>query len=182
VSYQFPPSCPLLVLSLRRPLVVSAHRLVFASPLVAPPSHHPLTPLLSHCLISPAGCCVASRHTALSSSSHSAALIVLRQLVLHRLLSRCPLVVLPSRPLLVLSLCRPLVVSSHQLVVALPLVAPPSCRLLTPPLSCCLVPAGCCIASHCAALSSCRPLVLFSSSHCATLLVSHLTDWLLHCL
>jgi hypothetical protein len=86
-------------------------------------SPRPLTAPPSHCLISPAGCCVASHCTALSLSSYSAALIVLR-----------------------------------WLVVELTLIAPPSCR---------------------AALSSCRPLVLSSSSHCAALLLSHLTGCLL---
>jgi hypothetical protein len=74
---------------------------------------------------------------------------------------------------------RPLVVSSHRLVVLLPLIAPPSHRPLTPPilLSC----AGWLLhASRPAALLMCRPLVLSSSSHCATLLLSHLTGWLLH--
>jgi hypothetical protein len=131
-----PPSRPLVVLSLHHPLVVSSHRLVVALPLVAPPSCHLLTPPLSS---SCAGW------------------------FLRRLSSCCPLFVPPSRLLLVLSLRHPLVVSSHRLVVALPLVAPPSRRLLTPPLSCRLAPAGCCIASRRTALSSCRPLVLSSS-------------------
>jgi hypothetical protein len=58
---------------------------------------------------------------------------------------------LSHRPLIVLSLCH----------------------------SCHLALAGCCIASRCAALLSCRPLVLSSSSCCAALLLSHLTGWLL---
>jgi hypothetical protein len=127
----------LVVLSLRRPLVVSSHWLVVALPHVAPPSRRPLIPpLLSSC----AGW------------------------LLRRLSSCRPLILPPSCPLLVLSLRHPLVVSSHQLVLALPLVAPPSCCPLTLPLSRCLLPAGCCVASHRAALSSCRPLVLLSSS------------------
>jgi hypothetical protein len=48
-----PPSCPLLVLSLRRrPLVISSHQLVVALPPIALPSHHPLTPPLSALLLS----------------------------------------------------------------------------------------------------------------------------------
>ncbi len=78
-----PTSRPLVVLSLRRPLVVSSHRLVVASPLAAPPSRRPFTPPLSS---SCAGW------------------------LLRRLSSRRPLVVPPSRPLLVLSLRRHLVV------------------------------------------------------------------------
>jgi hypothetical protein len=62
-----PLSCPLIVLSLRCPLVVLLRRLVVASPLIAPPSCCPLTTLPSCCLAL-AGCCVASRHAALSSS------------------------------------------------------------------------------------------------------------------
>ncbi len=62
-----PLSRPLIVLSLRCPLVVSWRRLVVASPLVAPPSHRPLTTLPS-CRLALAGCCVASHHPALSSS------------------------------------------------------------------------------------------------------------------
>ncbi len=46
-------------------------------------------------------------------------------------LPSCPLLVPPSCPLVILSLRRPLVVSSHRLVTALPLVAPPSCCPLT---------------------------------------------------
>ncbi len=62
-----PLSRPLIVLSLRCPLVVSSRQLVVASPLIAPPSRHPLTAPPSCCLAL-AGCCIASRHTALSSS------------------------------------------------------------------------------------------------------------------
>jgi hypothetical protein len=85
--------------------------------------------------------------------------------VLHRLVVVSPLVAPPSRPLVVkpsyplviLSLRRPLIVSSHQLIVTLPLIAPPSRRPLTPPLSRHLAPAGCCVTSRCAALSSSPP-------------------------
>ncbi len=65
------------------------------------------------------------------------------------------------------SLCAALL-SSHsllRLVVALPLIVPPSCCPLTPPLSCHLVPAGYSIAYCCATFSSsCRSTL--SSSHC----------------
>ncbi len=101
-------SCrPLVVLSLRRPLIVSSHRLVVASPLIAPPSRRLLSPPL---LLSCAGW-------------------LLRCLLLRR-----PLVVPPSCPLVVLSLHHPLVVSSHRLVVALPLIALPCSCPLPPPL------------------------------------------------
>ncbi len=84
--------------------------------------------------------------------------------LLHPLLLCRPLVMPPSCSLLILSLCRPLVVSSHQLVVAFSLVALPSCHHLTLLLSCRLAPAGCCIASCRAALLLCCPLILSSSS------------------
>jgi hypothetical protein len=191
-------------------------------------SWRPLTLLSPRCLISLDGCCVASCLTALSLSSHSAALSsscagwllcrllsrrplvlslccplllslssncaallsshhagwLLRCLSLHRplvvlsprrplvvllrpivalplvALPSCPLVVPPSQPLVFLSLHHPLVVSSHRLVVASPLVVPPSCRPLTPPLSCCLAPAGCCVNSRHAAFLSPRRAAL----------------------
>ncbi len=69
----------------------------------------------------------------------------------------CPLVMPLSCPLIVLSLCCPLVVSLRRLVVASPLIAPPSRPPFTAPPSRCLALADCCIASHHAALlSSCR--------------------------
>jgi hypothetical protein len=76
----------------------------------------------------------------------------------------------PSRPLVLLSLCCPLTVSSHWLVVASPLIVPSSCHPLTPLLSCCLALAGCCVNSCRAALLSSRrpppcPLVVLSL-HC----------------
>jgi hypothetical protein len=67
-----PLSRPLIVLSLRCPLVVSSRRLVVASPLVAPPSRYPLT-APPYRRLAPAGCCIASRHAALLSS-HRASL------------------------------------------------------------------------------------------------------------
>jgi hypothetical protein len=126
-----------------------------------------LTAPPSHCLISPAGCCNASRCTTLSLSSHSTALVVLHWLAVVSHLIALPSCCAPSHPLPVLLLHCPLVVSSHLLVVVLPLVTLPSRHPLTPALSCRLAPAGCCVAScctthlssHCAALlSSCCPL------------------------
>ncbi len=64
------------------------------------------------------------------------------------------LCLLSHRPLIVLSLRQ-----SHRLALA-----------------------GCCIASCRATLLLCRSLILSLSSHCATLLLSHLTGWLLRCL
>jgi hypothetical protein len=66
--------------------------------------HRPITALPSRRLIAPAGCCVASRRTTLSLSSHRAALS-----------SSCSgwlLHCLPSRRPLVLSSCLPLILSS----------------------------------------------------------------------
>ncbi len=74
----------------------------------------------------------------------------------------CPLFVPLSCPLIVLSLRCPLVISSRRLVVASPLVAPPSRRPLTAPPSRCLALAGCCVASGHATLSSSRRASLSS--------------------
>ncbi len=126
-------------------------------------SHRPITALPSCHLIAPAGCCVASRCTALSSSSHRAALSSSCSGWLLRCLpSRHPLVLLSCLPL-VLSLsyhCAALSLShltgwllhrlsSYRLLVILPLcrslvvllrlvvvstlVAPPSCPHVVPP-------------------------------------------------
>jgi hypothetical protein len=115
-------------------------------------------------------------------SSHCAALLLsCASWFLCRLLSQCPLV---------LSLCCPLVLSSSSDCAALSLSHLTGWLLrrllLHRPLivlslrrSHRLAPASCCIASRPAALSSCRPLVLSLSSHCATLSLSHLTGWLL---
>jgi hypothetical protein len=101
-----------------------------------------LTEPRSHCLVAPAGCCVASRRVAVSSSRRAAALssycppltappscclVMLagccvascRDTVLS---SRCAA---HSRPFVVLSLRHPLVASSRRLVVASPLASPP---------------------------------------------------------
>ncbi len=83
----------------------------------------------------------------------------------------CPLAVPLSCPLILQSLCCTLVISSRRLVVALPLVALPSCHSLTAPSSCRLAPAGCCVASRHAALSSsCRASLssFFPHSHAHT--------------
>jgi hypothetical protein len=79
---------------------------------------------------------------------------------MHCLSSRCPLVLLS---------CHPLVLSSSSHCAALSLSHLTSwCHLsshrplivLSLRRSCCLALSDCCIASHCAALSSCRPLVV----------------------
>jgi hypothetical protein len=131
---------PLVVLSLRCPLVVLRRQLVVALPLIVLSLCHPLvnsllqrvvaSPLIvlllrpappSHPLVAPAGCCVASRRAALSSS---------RRLVVPPLVvSSCQLAVVPSS-LAILSLHRPLVLSSCWMVVALPVHAPPPSRPL----------------------------------------------------
>ncbi len=67
-------------------------------------SHCPLTAPPSQCLISPAGCCVASRHTTLLLSSCSAALSSsYASWLLCCLLSRRPLVLSSCCPLVLLS-------------------------------------------------------------------------------
>ncbi len=104
--------------------------------------------------------------------------------LLCRLLSQCPLVLLLCRPLILSSSsdCATLLLSHltgwllHRLLLHRPLI------VLSLHRSCCLAPASCCIASCCAALSLCRPLVLSLSFHCAALSLSHLTGWLLRCL
>jgi hypothetical protein len=83
-----------------------------------------------------------------------------------------PLVVPPSHHFFVLSLRPPLVVSSHWLVVALPLVIPPSRCPLAPPLSRHLAPAGCCVNSRRATLSSSHRATSSSSRHPITALTS----------
>jgi hypothetical protein len=80
----------------------------------------------------------------------------------------------PSCPFVVQLLRHPLVVSFHRLVVVSPLVVPPSRRPLATPLSRRLAPAGCCInscratlsSSHRAtSLSSCLPITELTSCH-----------------
>ncbi len=105
---------PLAILSLRHLLVNSSHQLVVASPLLVL-LLHPAPP--SHPLVAPAGCCVASRQAALSLSRH----LVVPPLVV----SSRQLVVVQSS-LGILSLHHTLVLSSCWLVVALPVLAPPS--------------------------------------------------------
>jgi hypothetical protein len=156
-------------LSSCRPLV-----LTMCHPLVLSLSYHCADLLSSHCagwLLHP-----LSLHRTLVVLSPRHPLVILLRLVValppvtppsH------PLVVPPSCHFFVLSLRHPLVVSSHQLVVALPLVAPPSHRPLTPPLSRILAPAGCCINSCRAALSSSRHATSLSSCCPITVLTSH---------
>jgi hypothetical protein len=118
-----------------------------------------LTGWLLHCL---------SLYRPLVVLSLCYSLVILRRLILASTLvtlPSCPLVVPPPRPLVVLSLRCPLVVSLCRLVVALPLIAPPLHHPLTALPSRHLAPAGCYVASCCAALlSSCRAVL--SSSRC----------------
>ena len=105
---------PLAVLSLCHPLVNLLIQLVVTSPLLVL-LLCPASP--SRPLVVPAGCCVAYRCAALSSTRR---LVMPPLVVLLR-----QLVVMPSS-LVVLSLHRPLVLSSCWLVVALPVLVPPS--------------------------------------------------------
>jgi len=114
LSRQLVVALPLAVLSLRHPLVNSSHQLVVASSLLIL-SLCPASP--SHPLVAPTGCCVTSRRSALSSSR---GLIVAPLVVLSR-----QLVVAPSS-LVVFSLHCPFVLSLCWLIVALPVLAPPS--------------------------------------------------------
>ncbi len=141
-----PPSCCLAQAGC---CVASRRNALLSSRCAALSSYrHPLTAPPSCCLISPAGCCVASCCTALALSSHSAALVVLRRLVVAS-----PLVSPPSR-------CATLLSSPH------PLTAPPS--------HCLISPAGCCVASRHAALSLSSYLFALSSS-CAGWLLCRLS-------
>jgi len=147
-------------------------------PLVVPPSFH---------LIVPAGCRIASCHHLIVTPS--------RQLIAPAcccIASPHPLIALPSRHLVPPAGCRiascrpllrhPLVNSSHQLVVASPLLilslrpVPPSCPLVAP--------SGCCVASQCATLlSSCClvDLPLIASSRQLVVAPSSLAVLSLHC-
>jgi len=118
LSCQLVAALPLAILLLRLPLVNLLHQLVVASPLL----YLLLRPALpSRPLVAPAGCCVACRRAALSSSR----CLVVPPLVV----SSRQLVVMPSS-LVVFSLHCPLLLSSCWLVVALPVLAPPSCPLV----------------------------------------------------
>jgi hypothetical protein len=111
LSRQLVVALPLAVLLMRHPLVNSSRQLVVASPLLvlllrpAPPSRP---------LVAPGDCCVASRRADLSSLVVSPLVVSLRQLVVA------------LSYLVVLSLYCPLILSSYWLVVALPVLAPPS--------------------------------------------------------
>jgi hypothetical protein len=162
LSCQLVLAYPLVIFSLRRPLILSSCWLVVVLPLVPPPTRAFVAPP-SHPLFTPADCCITSRRSL-------------------DVLPSCPLiapsdccVASPCFAHLVLSLCHPLAsteyqLNSCQLVVALPLVTPPSCLLLRRPLALLLhqlvvalplvvlwlrcpsrhvAPAGCHIASPC---------------------------------
>ncbi len=118
LSRQLVVALPLAILLLCHPLIKSSHQLVVTSPLLVL-LLRPAMP--SRPLVVPAGCCIASRCATLSSSRH----LTVPPLVV----SSRQLVVSPSS-LVVLSLHRPLVLSSCWLVVALPVLAPPSCPLV----------------------------------------------------
>jgi hypothetical protein len=153
-----------------RPLIVPPSRQLVMPACCYIASPHPLIVLPSRRLVMPAGCCIAScRHLVAPPSCQLVApaccrIASPRSLVapraalpfslragwlLHRLLMRHPLVISPSRHLIVpplvvlsrqlvvapsslvvLSLHRPLVISLCWLVVALHLLAPPSCPLV----------------------------------------------------
>ena len=103
-----------------------------------------------------------------------------------------PVVVPPSRPLITHPSCLVAALAGCHITSRRPLVAPPSCRLITPavvvasplvappsplpltapPSRCLIAPAVCCVASRCAAL-------LLSSRHIA--LSPSYADWLLCC-
>ena len=116
------PSCPLVTQPSCLLAVWAGCHIASQRPFVAPPSHR---------LIVSDGCCIASRHAAISSS-HRAVLSS----------SRHYLTAPPSLCLIAPAGCWS------------PLVAPPSCCPLTALPSHHLVPAGCCDASCCAAISS----------------------------
>jgi hypothetical protein len=179
-----PPSCRTLIAPPSHCLAlagccVASPRAAFSSSLCVALSSSccPLTALPSHLLIAPAGCCILSCHIALLSSSHCAApSLSYASRLLRRLLLLCPLVLLLYRHL-VLSL------SSHCITLLLShLTSWLLCRSLTPPLSCRLVPAGCCIASCCAPS---RPLSVppsHSLDVCSMRCPLINAGWLLRCL
>jgi hypothetical protein len=117
-----------------------------------PPSHH----------LAPAGCCIASRHAALSSSRH-ASLSSFRR----------PNIAPPSRCLISLAVCC---AASRRTTLSL------SSRSAALSSSC----AGWLLRQlslrHPLVLTSCHLLILSSSYHCADLSSSHCAGLLLHCL
>ena len=129
-----PPRCPLVV--------PAGCRIASCHPLIAPPSRHLITPAgcCMHCAALLLSCRASWLSHCLSTSSRCAILLSTRRTSL--LLMRHPLVVSLSRcaascclvapagcrasSLVVLSLHCPLVLSSCWLVIALPVLAPPS--------------------------------------------------------
>ena len=154
LSCQLVVTLPLVVISLRRPLIVLSCQLIVAS--IALPSH---------CLVAPAGCCIASCHPLVVPPSC--------QLVAPgccRIASPRPLVV-PRATLSssrragwllhCLLPCRPLVILLSCCATSCCLVAPAGCRAIISCRSLIALPsrplimlAGCCVACPCAALSS----------------------------
>ena len=134
-------------------------------PLIEPPSHHLVMPAgcCIHCTALSLSCCASCLSHCLSPFSHCDTLVSTHHasLLLHCLsLSSC------CAP------CHPLILSLRRLVVALPLDALPSCRLV---------------------ISSCRLVLsrraswllrhhLLSSSCCTAVSSSHRAGWFLHCL
>jgi hypothetical protein len=167
LSCQLVVALPLVVLSLRLPLIILSHQLVVASIalpsrcLVAPAgcriaSHRPLVVPPSRQLVAPACCCITSPRplvgprAALSSSCRTGWL-------LRCLSTRRPLVILSSRH--VASCCLVAPAGCHAIISCCPVVlAPPSHPLI--------VLAGCCIACPCTALlsSRCSPLPTLSNA------------------
>ena len=157
---QLVDALPIVVLSLRHPLIVLTCQLVVGSPLAVFSLRHPLssccTSVLSHCLSS------SSRYVA-HSSSHRAGWLLgrLDAPPSHRLVvSKC---------CLLLSCCTSWL-SHHHLLSSSCCTALLISHLL----------AGCCDTSPCAALWLSHRLL--SSSHCMALLSSCHASWLLHCL
>jgi hypothetical protein len=155
-------------LSSRRPLT-----LTLCHPLILSLSYHCADLLLSHCT----GWLLHRLllHCPLVVLSPRRPLVILLWLVVAFppvTPPSCPLVVPPSCHFFVLSLWHPLVVSSHRLIVTLPLVVPPTHCLLAPLLSRHLAPAGYCVNSRRAALSSSRRATSSSSHRPITALTS----------
>ena len=133
---------PLVVLSLRRPLILSSCQLVVALPLVAPPNraHRPLVVSSCQLVLAYPLVVLLLRHPLILSS--------------RRLVVASPLVAPPTRDFVV--------PPSHPLFVPADCCITFHCPLDVPPTHHLIAPAGCCIASPCSALlsSCCAALLL----------------------
>jgi hypothetical protein len=127
-AYHLPASLPLIASILLTCNHLSMHQLLVAMPLVAPPLQ---LVLLAHC-------CLSMRH------------LRLPPICLLFALASCHVTSRNTTPLIVSMRCR---LSTRRLVVALPLVAPPSQLILLTG----GILAGCSAASHCTT-SAARPL------------------------